>query len=67
MPKFFKRLSYIAGAIAAAIVGMHVSIQEVGWTEPEWFTENFRTLLGICGGIVATSKFTRTYNNNDNT
>lgn len=65
MPVFFKRLSYTAGAIGAGILAFHLSVQEMGGVEPEWFSKYFSTIAGICGGIVATSKFTRTYKDNE--
>lgn len=58
MPKFFKNVSLIAGAIAAGVLAMHVSIIEAGGTEPQWFADNYPIILGVCGGIVATAKFT---------
>ena len=61
MPKFFKWLMAVTGAIATVAIATNEFMIRGGAIPPDWWTTIYPYILGAAGGAMGVCKLTRTY------
>ena len=61
MPRFFKRVLWIACSLGAIAIGVQTAIQQGGVEPHEWWNDIYKVMLGISGGAMVVSKLTQKY------
>lgn len=58
MPKFFKVISWVCGAISGTALAVNTAIISSGATPHEWWQDIFPYLVGFPAGMMFLAKFT---------